>query len=73
MPRYVIATRREARAAGPPGSALDVASNTAGVTVLASSDPHTVTIDTSPEIADGMRARFGDTHIIEPEVRRGLT
>lgn len=71
MPRYVVSTRRGARDAAP--TALAAVGGTPGVEVIGADNPNTIVIDTTPEIADGLRQRLEATHIVEDEVRRGLT
>ena len=72
MPRYVVTTRRDARTGGGAATALAAAQSEPGVSIVQSSDPHMVTIDASPEAAERLKQKFGATHIVEPEVRRGL-
>lgn len=71
MPAFVVTTRRTA-SAGKPATALDAVASEAGVTVLAADNPDVVTIETTPEIAERLRARLAATHFVEPEQRRGL-
>jgi hypothetical protein len=69
--RFVIATRRRARSgSGKVPSALDVVSSEPGVTVVSSADPFMITIETSDEVADQLRRKWGSTQFVEPEVRR---
>ena len=72
MPRFLMTTRREARVGGATPTALEAAVSEPGVSVLQSSDPHMVTIDTSAETAERLSQKFGATHFLEPEIRRGL-
>ena len=72
MPRFVVATRREVNADDQVQSAHEIVSSEPGVTVLSSSDPHVVTIETSQETADKLRDKLVKTHFVEPEVKRGL-
>ena len=75
MARYIVSTRdhEHASGAGIHGmSALDAVSGQTGVTVVAGSNPHLVTIDTSPDIANVLERRLSATHIVEPEIRRSL-
>ena len=72
LARYVVTTRRDARAQGGTPTALDVASSQPGMKVVAYSDPHMVTVETTAEIADELRQKLTATHFVEPEVRRGL-
>ena len=67
-----MTTRREARVGAGTPTALEAASSEPGVSVLQSSDPHMVTIETSGEGAARLRQKFGATHFVEPEIRRGL-
>ena len=67
-----MTTRREARVGGATPTALEAASSEPGVSVLQSSDPHMVTIDTSAETAERLREKFGATHFVEAEVRRSV-
>ena len=67
-----MTTRREARVDGATPTALEAAVSEPGVSVLQSSDPHMVTIETSAETAERLRKKFGATHFVEPEVRRGV-
>src|SRR5215469_6611616 len=62
LTRYVVTTRRDARADPRTPTALDVASSHPGVRVLAYSDPHMVTIEASSEIADQLRQKLSATH-----------
>ena len=72
MPRYVVTTRRDARVGGAAPTALAAAASEPGVTVVQSSDPHMVTIEASPEAAERLKQKLAATHIVEPELRRGL-
>lgn len=72
MPRYVVTTRRDARTGGGAPSALAAAQSEPGVTVVQSSDPKMVTIEASPDTAERLKRKLAATHIVEPEVRRGL-
>jgi len=72
MPRYVVTTRREARVGGGAPTALAAASSEQGVSIVQSSDPNMVTIETSAEGAERLKQKFGATHIVEPEVRRSI-
>ena len=67
-----MTTRREARGGAATPTALAAASSEPGVSVLQSSDPHMVTIETSAEGAERLRQKFGATHFVEPEVRRSV-
>jgi hypothetical protein len=42
------------------------------VTLLPGSNPHVVTIDTSPDVAAALGQKLSATHIVEPEIRRSL-
>jgi len=72
VPRYVVTTRRDARTGGGVPSALAAATSEPGVTVVQSSDPHMVTIEARPEVAERLKQKLAATHIVEPEIRRGL-
>ena len=72
LARYVVTTRRDARADRGTRTALDVAASHPGVRILGYSDPHMVTIESSSETADQLRQKLVATHFVEPEVRRGL-
>jgi hypothetical protein len=70
MPRYIVAKRRTA-----PDSALTALAavqDEPGVEIISGNDPHLVTIDASPERAASLAGKLAQTHIVEPEVRRGL-
>jgi hypothetical protein len=64
MSRYVVAVRREARG---QASLADMMSEVAGV-VINPTSPDRALIDVSPQVAEEIERRFGDTVIIEPEV-----
>ncbi|HEY7405440.1 MAG TPA: hypothetical protein VIB39_18075 [Candidatus Angelobacter sp.] len=68
--RYLVTTRRSERGKVP--SALDAVSADPGVTVVNSSDPQQVTIETNENTANELRAKIGETHFVEPEIRRSL-
>lgn len=70
MPRYVVTTRRAMRDATV--SAKDAVLSHPGVELLAGDDPHTVTIEADERVADDLRTKLRDTHIVEPEIRRSL-
>ena len=72
MARFVVTTRRDARGAADTASALEVAATIPGISVVSSDDPQAVTIDATTEEAQALRERYGATHIVEPEIRRGL-
>ena len=73
MARYVITTRRELLARDASArTARNIASTIPGVTIVAATDPHVVTIDASPAVANVLRTRYADTHLVEPEIRSGL-
>jgi hypothetical protein len=46
--------------------------NQPDITVLNSTDPHMVTIEASPNAADQLSRKLGDTYYVEPEVRRHI-
>jgi hypothetical protein len=71
MPRYLVTTRRADR--GSTISARDAVASEPGVKLLTSNDPHMVTIEASEHAAEDLKAKLGDTHFVEPEIRRGLT
>jgi hypothetical protein len=71
MPAFVVTTRRTT-SAEQPATALEAVASEAGVTVLAKDNPNVVTIETTPEIAERLRSRLQATHLVEPEIRRGL-
>jgi hypothetical protein len=64
---YVVATRREARSDGlsPEQRIRDIP----GVEIKGPNDPHRILIETSPQLADELRNRFGEKLIVEPVIR----
>lgn len=70
MPRYVVTTRRALRETTV--FARDAVLTHPGVKLLAGDDPHVVTIEADEPVADQLRAKLRDTHIVEPEIRRSL-
>jgi hypothetical protein len=70
MPRFLVTTRRADR--GSTVSARDAVGSETGIKVVNADNPDMVTIDASDEAADRLRSKFGDTHYIEPEIRRSL-
>jgi hypothetical protein len=74
MSRYVITTRRDvAGAGGTVPNALEAITNLPCVVVVAHSSPNVVTIDTDDRTAERLKRSLAETHLIEPEIRRGLT
>jgi len=71
MARYLVSTRRGVRGEAQP--ACDAVAAEPGVTVVNADNPHMVTIDASEEAADRLRGKIGETHFVEPEIRRSLT
>jgi hypothetical protein len=70
MARYLVTTRRAER--GKVISALDAVSEKSNITVINSSDPESVTIETTDGVADQLRSKLDKTHFVEPEIRRSL-
>jgi hypothetical protein len=68
--RYLVTTRRSER--GKVSSALDAVSAEPEVTLVNSTNPQSVTIDTNEDTANRLRAKLGNTHFVEPEIRRSL-
>ena len=71
MPRYLITTLRAKRTSAI--SARDAVTAEPGIKLLSSNDPHMVTIEASEDTASRLQAKLKDTHLVEPEIRRGLT
>lgn len=70
MARYIVTTRRNGGPAAP--SARAVLGEEPDVRVIDDSDPHLVSIETTPERAAALQRKLSATHIVEPEIRRGL-
>jgi len=68
--RYVVVTRRALR--GTARTARDAMSGEPDVTIVGASDPHMVTIETTPDRAEELRRKLDATHFVEPEVRHRL-
>ncbi|MEM7269126.1 MAG: hypothetical protein AAF401_07720 [Pseudomonadota bacterium] len=66
--RYVVFLSREARAAlsGDPTEALNPVGAIDGVAIVTGPKGHRLTIEASPDAADAIRRRFGESLIIEP-------
>jgi hypothetical protein len=70
MPRYLVTTRRADR--DPATSALAAVTGQPGITPVNTSDPQMVTIEATEEAANRLRLKLGNTHFVEPEIRRSL-
>ena len=70
MGRYLVTTRRSER--GSVLSARDALAAEPGVTLVNSDDPHMVTIDATPDVANRLRDKLHNTYFVEPEIRRSL-
>ena len=53
-------------------TALAAIENEPGVEIINGMNPQMVTIDTAEDRAASIAAKLAATHILEPEVRRGL-
>jgi hypothetical protein len=67
MATYVVAIRREARSDIITAEAW--ARQVPGVVVKAAGNPSRLVIEASPQAVSEIERRFGDTLIVEPEVR----
>lgn len=70
MPRYLVTTRRADRNSAV--SARDAVMSESGIKLVSADDPQMVTIEASEDAASRLQAKLKDTHIVEPEIRRGL-
>lgn len=68
--RYLVTTRRGQTT--PSLSARDACASEPGVKMIDSANPQMVTIEASEDAASRLKKKIGDTHFIEPEVRRSL-
>ena len=58
---------------GEAQPACDAVAAEPGIKLVNADNPHMVTIDASEEAADRLRGKIGETHFVEPEIRRSLT
>lgn len=71
MPRYVVASRRDAPARDARVAlARDAVCAEPGVQVLADSNPHVVTIEAPEDVAEHLALKLATTHHVEPEGQR---
>lgn len=68
--RFLVTTRRSQ--SGSVVSARDACSAEPGVKLVQSDNPQMVTIEASEDAASRLKQKIGDTHFVEPEVRRSL-
>ena len=53
-------------------TALAAVEHEQGVEIISAMNPHMVTIDAAEDRAASIAGKLAETHIVEPEVRRGL-
>jgi hypothetical protein len=68
--RYLVTTRRGQ--SSPVVSAREACSAEPGVKLVNSENPQMVTIEASEDAATRLKQKIGNTHFVEPEVRRSL-
>lgn len=65
--RYVVRLRHRYRDEHP--DCRGAVAGTPGVRVMQADNSNTIVIETTPEIAAGLKRQLGDHFIVEPEIR----